>query len=94
MEVIVLNGQSIFDIAVQYTGESYTAYDIAKANNMSVTDELETGQHIVVPESLVVNQQIVDYYTGNDIKPATATPIIERFIFLRIFGIEFPIEFK
>jgi hypothetical protein len=70
MEVRVLNGQSLFDIAIQAAGSVEAAFDIALANGIGITDDLPAGTVLVIPA--VLNRRVVDYYRTNDIKPATA----------------------
>jgi hypothetical protein len=70
MEVRVLNGQSLFDIAVQAAGSVEAVFDIALANGIGITDELQPGTVLVIPA--VLNKQVADYYAANGIKPATA----------------------
>jgi hypothetical protein len=90
--VKVLSGQSLFDIAVQYTGIANTAIDIAKANGIDVTDKLTAGMTVVIPENIATDRQTVDYYTARNITPATdAQNDIES---ARIFGVEFPEQFS
>jgi hypothetical protein len=69
MEVKVLNGQSLFDIAIQAAGSIEAVFDIALANGISITDELQPGTVLVIPA--VLNRRIADYYRVNDIHPAT-----------------------
>ena len=40
MKVIVLNNQSLIDVAIQHTGTIENAFKIAVANCLSLTDEL------------------------------------------------------
>lgn len=70
----VLNNQSLFDIAIQTLGSAEAAFDIALANNISITDDLEVGQTLQIPQAVTdyVRKQTVNYYKINDIKPATA----------------------
>jgi hypothetical protein len=70
MEVKVLNGQSLFDIAIQAAGSVEAAFDIALANGIGITDDLPAGTVLVIPA--VLNRRVADYYRANDIKPATA----------------------
>jgi hypothetical protein len=70
MEVRVLNGQSLFDLAVQEAGDIEAVFDFAGANAISITDELVVGTVLVVPA--MVNKQVADYYRVNGINPATA----------------------
>jgi hypothetical protein len=69
MEITVLNGQSLFDVAVRTAGSAEAALAIAAANDLSVTDALPAGMALAVPE--VVNKQVADYYRVNAIAPAT-----------------------
>jgi hypothetical protein len=70
MEVRVLNGQSLFDIAIQAAGSVEAVFDIALAGGIRITDELPAGTVLVIPA--VVSGQVADYYAANGIKPATA----------------------
>jgi hypothetical protein len=69
MEVKVLNGQSLFDLAIQAAGSVEAVFDIAAANGVSITDELQPGTILVIPA--VSNRQVADYYRSNSIRPAT-----------------------
>ena len=70
MEIKVLNGQSLPDVAIQAAGSVEAVFDIALANGMSITDDLQPGDTLVVPA--VLSKQIADYYRTNNIRPATA----------------------
>ena len=67
--ITVLPGQSIFDIAIMSYGIAERAYDIAMANGINITDDVE-GVALMIPE-LEKNKKTVEYYTINSIKPAT-----------------------
>jgi hypothetical protein len=69
MEVRVLNGQSLFDIAIQAAGSVEAVFDIALANGIGITDELQPGTVLVIPA--VLNRQVADYYSSRGIRPAT-----------------------
>jgi hypothetical protein len=73
MQIKALNNQSLFDIAIQTLGSAEAAFDLALANNISITDDLEAGQILTVPQAAndYVKKQTVEYYKINDIKPAT-----------------------
>jgi hypothetical protein len=70
MEIKVLTGQSLFDIALQATGSIETAFEIAKANGLSVTDRPETGTWLNVPAAVV--KRVTEHYRAAGIAPATA----------------------
>lgn len=61
--------QTVFDIAVQYTGWLTACFEIAELNNISVTDMLSEGQELLIPD--VLNLQIVNDYALDKVEPAT-----------------------
>jgi hypothetical protein len=69
MEIKVLNGQSIFDVAIQAAGSAEAAMEIAALNGISITDDLAAGT--VLKVSATLSKQIADYYRTNGIRPAT-----------------------
>lgn len=70
--MVVLNRQSLFDLAIQIFGDVRAAFDLAEANGLSITDEVAAGQKLVVPESLYKEEDIQRYYKSKGILPATA----------------------
>lgn len=68
MTITRANGQTIFDIAIQYCGDAQAAFEIADMNDVSLTDS-ETMMLEVPP---VYNRRVVEYYRVNGVKPATA----------------------
>lgn len=62
--------QSIFDVALQHCGNLESAFSIAELNGLSLTDDLEVGASMAMPES--DNKQVVQYYSVNTVEPATA----------------------
>ncbi|AOW09526.1 hypothetical protein [Flavobacterium gilvum] len=69
--ITVLSGQSLFDIAIQYTGAVINAYTIAFANGKSITDSLTVGEMIVIPDGLTIAKKELDYLTTSEILPAS-----------------------
>lgn len=73
MNVIILNHQSLFDLALQEYGYPEAAFDLALANGMALSDELTVGDELVLPN---LDEQrardILAYYKANAITPATA----------------------
>jgi hypothetical protein len=86
--ITVLQGQSLFDIAIQYTGNEKAAIDIARANRLDVTDELTAGMSIIIPDGIEKNRAIVDYYLAERIAPATG--INTDMELDRVFDVELP----
>ena len=69
MTQTVLDRQNIFDLAVQTTGNASTAFDLALLNDLSLTDNLDTGQELVLIDK--ENKAVADYYDAKQLKPAT-----------------------
>jgi len=72
-KIKVLNNQSLFDIAVQEYGTVEAVFELAMANGLGITDELNAGQELVVPESDFTAPEIVEYYKKNGLHPATGS---------------------
>ena len=72
-EITALVLQTWFDVALQYTGSASNAYDIAKANNKSLTDDIVGGQKVIIPEYLDLRNKEIYYFTTKEIAPSTAT---------------------
>ena len=60
MKTVVQAGQTLLDIAVQEYGTIEAVFMLAKANDMSITDSLQAGQQIEIPEK-VYNSEPVSY---------------------------------
>lgn len=68
--MLVLEGQSLSDIAVQACGSAEASFAIALANDCSLTEPLAPGQMLAVPPA--VKKDIAAYFKDKGIKPATA----------------------
>lgn len=68
-QVTVLNGQTIFDIALQCCGDIGAAYDIAVLNDIEVTSYPAVGVSLEIPDA--ANRNAVRYYDHNKIKPSS-----------------------
>ncbi len=64
-------GQNIMDVAAQETGIVSNAYDIAKENNLVLTDDLSTDIEVAVP-ILTNNKKVRDVFKRKNIKPASS----------------------
>lgn len=69
-QVEVLNGQTVFDVAVAACGDVSAAFVIAGLNDIEVTSQPEAGTFLLVPE--IQNKRVVSFYDSNKITPATA----------------------
>lgn len=73
MTAIVQQGQSIIDIAVQHCGGAEAGYGVAELNGLSITDHVEVGQVLNLPD--LVDKDIVRYYADRSIVAATGAGI-------------------
>jgi hypothetical protein len=69
MDVVVNDGQSLIDIAMQCHGSLDNLFLIATTNGLSITNELPAGLKLTVPEGGSTN--IVKYLSDKAVKPAT-----------------------
>ncbi|WP_312091089.1 hypothetical protein [Chryseobacterium sp.] len=72
MQFKVLHNQNLLDFAIQHTGSVANAFLIAVANNMAVSDILVAGSVLLVPDNMVKDTDILNYYSSRAIQPATA----------------------
>lgn len=70
--IIVIEHQSLIDIAIQQDGNPLSAFDWADVNNISITDLLVPGQKLIVPNSGFRNNEIANYFKGKQQLVATA----------------------
>ena len=69
--VTVSNNQSLFDIAIQTTGIATNALAIAQENGLSTTDNLTVGSVLTIPDDVVVDTTIKNYYNQQNLSPAS-----------------------
>lgn len=89
MEVTVLSGQTLTDIAIQVYGSAEGVFILAVENGLDVTADLEPGQILSFQPENIIDKSIVEYYSMNGIHPATA--FIENW---RIFDYTFDYTFN
>lgn len=68
-KIIPLNRQSLLDIALQTSGSIEAAFDLAEANDISISEPLETG--VSLQPAAVADQKVIDRYEAADVRPAT-----------------------
>ena len=73
MTATVQQGQSIIDLAIQHCGSAEAAYDLAELNGLSITDHVETGRILNLPD--VVDKDTVRYYSDRALVAATGSGI-------------------
>src|SRR5690554_1866589 len=67
----VMQGQSLFDVAIMWLGSALGAVLIAGENDLSITETLEAGQELRIPNG-IINQTIVADFAQKQIRTATA----------------------
>ncbi len=77
MTVISLNNQSLFDIAAQEFGTIEAIFDLAVVNDLAITDELEVGQVLNLPNYDNSDADVVNWFKEKKEKPTTSNPEIE-----------------
>lgn len=76
MKTTAKERQSMLDMALQCGGHVETALALAVANELSVTDRLEDGQELTVPEPVDVgNARVVRLYRAHGVEPATEVSV-------------------
>jgi capsid protein len=70
--VIVIENQSLLDVAIQEDGSVLAAFEWAVANGISITDDLAPGQNLSAPNSSYRNADVANYFKGRKQMIATA----------------------
>ena len=80
--IIIKDNQSLLDIAMQETGTAANLLAIAKANDLSLTDDMEAGDKLFLPDGLQIESKTIRKYKTDNIRPATAqlSPDIEALV--------------
>lgn len=73
--MIALHNQSVFDFLLMHTGSIGGAIDFARANSISITDDLVPGRWYEIPEGIITDTDILNYYANNDFTPATGNMV-------------------
>ena len=72
MKATVKERQTLLDIALQTGGHIETVFALAEANGMSITDRLEDGRVLTVPEPVESGDtRTVELYKARMVEPAT-----------------------
>lgn len=86
MEITVLHNQSLLDLALQHTGTIESVFELAEANALNITDDVQAGKILALPEAFT-NKDILAYYTAKNLQPATAFTKEDEQVFERQEGI-------
>lgn len=78
-QITLLHNQSLLDACLQHTGTIEGVFELAMANGLAITDDMEAGQVMKLTEDIKKDRDIFNYYTAKNIKPATAiTEVVEK----------------
>jgi hypothetical protein len=77
-EVKILDRQTFIDVAAQELGDPSRALEIADLNERNVTDELEAGEVIIVPDYDLDKRSLVNLFSDDANKPASAWTTQEK----------------
>ncbi|MRJ09155.1 hypothetical protein EDL99_09830 [Ornithobacterium rhinotracheale] len=72
MQIVVLHKQSLFDVCLMHTGSIVGVFELAQANNLSITDDVQAGERLELPQPITQDADILAYYQAKNIQPATA----------------------
>lgn len=72
MQIKVLHNQTLLDISIYLFGTAVGAMSLAIENDISLTDDLEVGTVLNVPENSDFGQRLIaEYFQNKSLKPAT-----------------------
>lgn len=68
-EVIAINGQTIYDIALLYCGDISFAYPIAELNELNINKTFEKNEVLIIPDDKTIiakryEEQGITFATG------------------------------
>ena len=87
MIITALHNQSLLDLALQHTGSIESVFELAEANSLNITDDVQAGAPLYLGEGLGVRNEILNYYTAKNLQPATAFSREDEQVFERLEGI-------
>lgn len=87
MTITALHNQSLLDLALQHTGTIESVFELAEANALNITDDVQAGAPLYLGDGLGVRNEILSYYTAKNLQPATAFTKEDEQVFERLEGI-------
>ena len=67
----VSEGQTLLDIAMQYCGDVSKAMEVALLNGLNLTDDLQVGGWLMVPDVEPEKRLIVEKLKAEKVQPAS-----------------------
>lgn len=71
IQITVKEGQTLVDIVVQHLGDLTRLFEVAELNNISITEILNIGQLLNLPDVDVSKKRMVEYFAKRKIVPAS-----------------------
>lgn len=68
----ILPGQTLVDIAVQELGDASRVFELAVLNAISITDELEVGSVMFIPDADIGKRNLIYMFKSRFLAPASA----------------------
>ncbi len=72
-KITIIDKQNLLDIALQASGTIESVFEIALQNQVSITDEVAPGVGLMIPDGLIQNKDVLNYYIQQTILPATGS---------------------
>ena len=88
-KVTVSYGQTWLDIAMQELGDMERAIELAQLNNRAITDDLQAGEVLMVPDFDSEKRDIVQLFGNSANKPASGESFTAADAEAGLEGIEF-----
>ena len=79
-KVIVSDGQTLLDIALQELGTVEAAFNLADANGLTITTALAAGQSLTVPVSAAASAELATYYASRGHRVNTGSGLLDSII--------------
>ncbi|MGP1500746.1 MAG: hypothetical protein ACTTJM_03060 [Bergeyella cardium] len=89
MQITALHNQSTLDVCLQHTGSIEGVFELAMANSLSLTDELQVGTVLQLPKGIAQDRDILSYYTAKSLQPACGITPAEQRMMEKIEGISY-----
>ncbi len=89
MIATVLYKQSLLDVVLHLTGSISSLVEVAQYNNINITTDLVPGQKILFPKSVIIDEDILNYYKAKKVQPATALSNEDKLIASKPEGISY-----
>lgn len=74
--MVAIKGQNYQDLCIAALGTMEYLFELAQANDVSITEDAVPGQEIKLPIGLQVHTTVLRIYASKGVKPATNSNIV------------------